>query len=282
MDGNTEPKFSRPSRLRASGPILILAVLFVIGSFLAWYFTWFGRGLSDSEITQYLNDQKHPRHVQHALLQIQQRIERGDTSARLWYPAIVALATNPETEFRLTAAWVMGFDNSSQDFHQALLTLLHDPEPIVRRNSALALVRFMDPSGHDEIVSILTPYTVGSPAAGVIDSTLREGSQVSRGTLLARIRKDDGTTMEVRSPLPGSIDRIAIQNGTRVSQTQAILVLNPDEESVWEALRALALIGGPGDLPQVDRMAQTSSSDRIKQQAALTAKTIQYGSTKKQ
>ena len=25
-------------------------------NFLAWYFTWFGRGLSDAEITKYLSD----------------------------------------------------------------------------------------------------------------------------------------------------------------------------------------------------------------------------------
>ena len=40
------------NRARASGPILILAMLFVIASFLTWYFTWFGRELSDTEIMQ--------------------------------------------------------------------------------------------------------------------------------------------------------------------------------------------------------------------------------------
>src|SRR3979409_707729 len=68
-------------RVRASGPILILAILFVVASFLAWYFTWFGRDLSDPEISKYLADYQHPRHVQHALLQVQQRIERKDASA---------------------------------------------------------------------------------------------------------------------------------------------------------------------------------------------------------
>jgi hypothetical protein len=28
-------------RVRASGPILFLAMLFVVASFLTWYFTWF-------------------------------------------------------------------------------------------------------------------------------------------------------------------------------------------------------------------------------------------------
>src|SRR4051812_3347803 len=95
-------------RVRASGTILILAVLFVAASFLTWYFTWFGRGLSDADISKYLADEKHPRHVQHALLQIQQRIEHGDQNAKQWYPKIMALSGSPETEFRLTIAWLMG------------------------------------------------------------------------------------------------------------------------------------------------------------------------------
>src|SRR6476646_11319950 len=101
----------RVNRMRASGPILILAALFLIATFLAWYFTWFGRGLSDSDISKYLNDAKNPRHVQHALLQIQQRIERGDPSAKNWYTQILTLSSSPETEFRLTVACLMGFAN---------------------------------------------------------------------------------------------------------------------------------------------------------------------------
>ena len=82
------------TRLRVSGPILIVAILFVVASFLSWYFTWFGRELSDTDISNYLADDKHPRHVQHALLQIQQRIERKDPTAKRWYPQILALAEN--------------------------------------------------------------------------------------------------------------------------------------------------------------------------------------------
>src|SRR6185503_19243317 len=141
-------------RLRASGPILILAVLFVLGAFLTWYFTWFGRSLSDAEISTYLSDQKHPRRVQHALLQVQERIARGDPTARQWYPQVVRLSGDPETEFRLTAAWVMGFDNKADEFHQSLGVLLKDREPIVRRNAALALLRFEDASGRAELRAI--------------------------------------------------------------------------------------------------------------------------------
>src|SRR5574338_337313 len=170
-------------RIPGSGPILLLALLFLVATFLAWYFTWFGRELSDADITKYLTDTKNPRHVQHALLQIQQRMERGDTSAKNWYPQLVTLSGDPETEFRLTVAWLMGFDNQSPEFHDALKKLLQDQEPLVRRNAALALVRFNAASGRGELVSVLVPYPVRATTGGVIARSLKEGSQVARGTL---------------------------------------------------------------------------------------------------
>jgi HEAT repeat protein len=267
---------SQARRVRASGPILFLAILFVIASFLTWYFTWFGRDLSDSEITNFLVDEKHPRHVQHALLQIQQRIERGDKTAKQWYPQIVALSSNPETEFRLTAAWLMGADNTSEEFHNALRRLQKDPEPIVRRNAALALVRFNDSSGHAELVAILEPFTINAPASGLLVSSLSSGAQVSRGSLLARIQEPNNEVATVRSPFPGTVDRILVANGSRVSKGDPLLTMKSDEQSIWEALRALSVVGTKDDLPIIERYAsgENSVSDRIKQQAILTANAI--------
>jgi hypothetical protein len=265
-----------PNRIRASGPILVLAILFVIASFLTWYLTWFGRGLSDSEITRYLSDYSHPRHVQHALLQVQERIVRGDKTATQWYPQIVTLAGNPETEFRLTAAWVMGSDNTSDAFHNALKSLLTDREPIVRRNAALALVRFDDASGRAELLTILAPFVIKAPVAGTLESSLARGSSVSRGTMLARIRPADNQLVAMRSPLTGSIDELSAPDGSFVAIDQPLLTIKSDEESVWESLRALAMVGSAEDLKLIDEYANGSrtTNDRIKQQAALTAKAI--------
>jgi HEAT repeat protein len=281
MNGNgnkSEVQIATPEvkRLRASGPILILAVLFVGGAFLSWYFSWFGRSLSDADISQYLVDDKHPRHVQHALLQVQQRIERGDSNAKQWYPQIIRLAGHPETEFRLTVAWLMGFDTKSEEFHQALIPLLADSEPIVRRNAALALVRFGDPCGRPEMLAMLRPYEMQTPVAGEVLSTLKEGAPLARGTLLGRIKQADGKIVEVRSPLPGKLERVLAPAGSQVSAGTGLVTINSDEDSVWEALRALALIGEKEDLPLVGRYAQDGAqSDRIKQQAVLTVKAIQ-------
>lgn len=274
-NGNHPGVKVREARRRGSGPILLLAVLFVAATFLAWYFSWFGRGLSDETITEYLADQQKPRHVQHALLQVQQRIERGDANVKQWYPQLVTLSGNPETEFRLTVAWLMGFDNKSKEFHDALLKLLQDPEPIVRRNAALALVRFEDHSGREELLSVLRPYALKSPADGVVASSLQEGATVARRALLARIQQADGKVVEVRSPLPGKINRVLKANGSQVARDEEVLTLNSDEDSIWEALRALALIGTRDDLELIQSYAgSTEVSARIKEQAALTARSI--------
>lgn len=263
-------------RVPGSGPILFLAILFVAATFLAWYFSWFGRELSDADISTYLADEKKPRHVQHALLQIQQRIERGDPGARNWYPQLITLSGNPETEYRLTIAWLMGFDNRSPEFHEALLRLLKDQEPIVRRNAALALVRFEDHSGREELAAVLKPFPVRAPLDGVVANSLQEGATVARRALLARIQEADGKVAEVRSPLPGRINKLNKTNGSQVSLNEEILSLNSDEDSVWESLRALALIGTAEEVPLVQSYAEsTEVSQRIKDQARLTIQAIQ-------
>ncbi len=264
------------NRLRASGPILLLAFLFVIGAFLSWYFTWFGRELSDEKISEYLVDEQRPRRVQHALLQLQQRLDRGDSTARHFYPQVLTLAEHSETEFRLTVAWLMGFDNRSQEFHQVLLKLVNDPEPIVRRNAALALIRFNDATGRGELIRTLLAHPVAAAEDGMVVSTLQAGSTIPRGALLARLDQQ-GQTIEVRSPLPGKIEAVVSPAGTQVTSTETILTLRSDEDSVWEALRALSLIGEPEDLALVSRFSEglEPAAERIKEQAALTAKAIQ-------
>ena len=276
QDSNLNLVAPQTKRHRSSLPILIIAVLFVSATFLTWYYTWFGRDLTDNEVSQYLADEKHPRHVQHALLQIQQRLEQNKP-AQQWYSKIVELSADPETEFRMTSAWLMGYDNKSEEFHATLIKLLVDKEPMVSRNAALALVRFNDSSGREALMNTLKPLAVSAPEAGMVNSTLNEGSRVSRGTLLARVMESNGTLREVRSPIPGKIEKIVTGNGATVSSGNTMLTISSDANSIWEALRGLALIGRVEDLNEIERYARGVDSlpERIKQQAALTAKAIQ-------
>src|SRR5829696_7456278 len=107
-------------RRRTPWPLLVVAVLFVVVPFLAWYGTWFGRALTDEQIEQYLGEADRPRHVQHALSAVEKRIAAGDENARRWYPRVAALADSREKEVRLTAAWVMGADTRSAEFRERL------------------------------------------------------------------------------------------------------------------------------------------------------------------
>ena len=265
-----------PKRKRSSWPILVLAVLFVTATGLTWYYTWFGRDLTDDEITTYLADEKHPRHVQHALLQLQQRLEQKKP-VQQWHGRLIELSHNSETEFRMTVAWLMGNDNSSVDFHQALLSLLHDNEPLVRRNAALALVRFGDGEGRETLLGVLKPYAVDVSADGILSSTLNAGSTVSRGTLLARISQSNGDVTEVRSPMPGKIEQVVKRDGTTVKKGEPLMMMNSDANSIWEALRGLTVVGKSEDLGEIERYETGVDAlpERIKQQAALTAKAIQ-------
>ena len=63
----------------------MVPALLVLVTFLFWYQTWFGRRLTDREISQYLSDTSVPHKTQHALTQLAERMARGDAAARQWY-----------------------------------------------------------------------------------------------------------------------------------------------------------------------------------------------------
>ncbi|MFQ5927956.1 MAG: HEAT repeat domain-containing protein [Terriglobia bacterium] len=232
--------------------IMALVMLFVLVPFLFWRGTWFGRPLTDQQIGQYLADAKQPRKTQHALAQIAERLLRGDPSVRQWYPQVLALANHPLTELRVVTAWVMGHDNQSEEFHQSLLGLLEDPEPMVRHNAALSLVRFGDARGRPELLSMLRSYWLRAGAAGTVRFRLKVADAVNPGTLVARIERGADDFFEVRSPLPGHLAAKLADDGDPVEVGDAILLLAPAAEQAWEALRALYLVGQPEDLPDVD------------------------------
>ena len=255
--------------------VLAVAFLFVLMPFLFWQSTWFGKPLTEEATARHLADREHPRKTQHALSQIADRILRGDASVKRWYPQVVALAAHPADEIRITAAWVMGQDNQAREFRAPLLEFLRDAHPMVRRNAALSLVRFSDASGRKELVAMLEPYTVASPRAGVLVQRLKLEDTVNPGTLLARIRVGE-TEHEVRSQVPGRVERWLAEDSAAVEEGQGIVLLAPSQEMVWEALRALFLVGQPEDLPAVERYTRPRDSmpPQIQQQALATARAI--------
>src|SRR5712692_7062764 len=109
--GDSSAKSARP-RMSTRNRLLffVTAWLIVLMPFLFWWNTWFGRQLSDRQLNEYLQDEKKPRHIQHALVQIGERVTRHDASVTRWYPDVVRLASYPIEEVRNTDAWVMGQD----------------------------------------------------------------------------------------------------------------------------------------------------------------------------
>src|SRR5678815_3025738 len=106
---------------------------------------------------------------------------------------------------------------------------------------------------------------------------MREGATVARRSLLARIEQPDGKVTELRSPLPGRVNKFTKPNGAQVSRDEELLTLNSDEDSVWEALRGLSIIGTADDLPLIKRYADANDvSARVKEQAGLTANLISH------
>src|SRR5258707_15425573 len=78
--------------------LFVTAWLLVLMPFLFWWNTWFGRRLPDKQITEYLQDEKHPRHIQHALIQLGERMSHHDAAAARWCPELVRLASHPVEE----------------------------------------------------------------------------------------------------------------------------------------------------------------------------------------
>lgn len=259
--------------------ILILAFLFVLMPFLFWRATWFGRPLTDEEITRKLADTQHPQKAQHALSQVADRILSRDpaaqASARRWYPDVVALASSPHAELRTTAAWVMAQDNHEQKFQETLLRLLGDANPMVRRNAALSLVRFGDDSGREAIRGLLQAYPETAAESGTLRQRLKPGDTVNPGTLLARIESGRGK-VEVRATVPGTLTRWLVSDGSAVSPGAPIAAIDSSSDEQWEALRALYLIGKKEDLPLVEGLLGRRSDvpDAVRRQAELTARAI--------
>jgi hypothetical protein len=250
--------------------------LIVLMPFLFWWNTWFGRHLSDQQLNEYLHDDKKPRHIQHALVQMGERMARGDAAAKQWYPDLLRLSAYAVEEVRNTDAWVMGQDTSGAGFHETLLRMLGDSSPMVRGNAALSLVRFGDATGRPQIVALLQPAELTAPANGRVVDAARPGTAIHQGGLLAKLQSEGGQTIEIRSPIPGRIRSVA-QAGANIAARAEVAVVDPATEQVWEALRALYVVGQIEDLPAIrpyERELPDISND-VRKQAVETEKAIQ-------
>lgn len=260
--------------------ILVLAFLFVLMPYLFWQATWFGKPLNDEQMGRAFSDVDHPREVQHALSQLADRMLSPDpamrVSAKQWYPRVLDVSSSPDDELRLTSAWVMQQDNTVPEFHATLARLLADNNPMVARNAALALVRFNDPAGHDLVVSMLQPAPLTAPAAGKLVERASVGDSVTANTLIGKIEDGSSLSLDVRAPAPGKLAPWSVSDGANVSVGQPIGAVNPSPDMVWEALRALYIIGTPQDARAIEPYTQGGKGmpPQTAQQASQTLEAI--------
>lgn len=259
----------------------LLAVGFVFLAilipYLFWQQTWFGTALSDEEIRKNLDAAAKPRKIQHALVQLSERLtESGSAAVAAWYPDVRRLAGHPTPEVRMTVAWLMGQDPAAAEFRDPLTRLLQDADPLVRRNAALSLVPFGESGGREEVRGMLASRRIVAPASGELLFRRSEGDSLRAGALLARIQVDAGTHQEVRAAVPGVVEERLAEEGTTVTAGQPLVSMAPEEDQVWEALRALYFIGEGRDLPLIQPFLSENPmlSDRVRQQAGFTISAI--------
>ena len=103
----------------------------------------------------------------------------------------------------------------------------------------------------------------------------KAGTTIHQGGLVAKLQ-DGRQTTELRSPMSGRIRTIFVAPGTLIAAGSQIATVDPGDGQVWEALRALYLIGQTGDLPAIGPYQRElpEISERVRQQALLTEKSI--------
>ena len=143
---------------------------------------------------------------------------------------------------------------------------------MVSRNAALSLAAFNDGSARPELIAMLRPYTLNAPAAGTLRYRLKVGDYANPGTMIAHIGE-----AEVRSPVPGEVRSLDARDGSTVQTGQPLAELSADKNHVFEALRALVLVGQKEDLEDVQRYTRPVNGmpEVVFRQAQLTVQAIE-------
>ena len=155
--------------------------------------------------------------------------------------------------------------------------LVTDSDPMVRRNAALALSRFGDSAGRDEMRGMLQAYRLTTDHAGVITNRLEPGDAFDAGALLVRVQPGEQEgALDVRAPLPGIVDRQLRADGDRVAAGDEVTVIRPESTHVLQALAGLYLVGTSEDIELVQpyQRPRDGLSVQVARQARLTLEKI--------
>jgi pyruvate/2-oxoglutarate dehydrogenase complex dihydrolipoamide acyltransferase (E2) component len=122
---------------------------------------------------------------------------------------------------------------------------------------------------------MLKPLPVTAPVAGRVTAVGRAGEAANHGTVLVKLMSV-GQVVEVRAPISGHITAIQAQPGSDVAEGSELAVVSPGGDQVWEALRALYVVGQVEDLPAIAPFKNPSRDlpQGVQQQATETENAI--------
>jgi biotin carboxyl carrier protein len=212
--------------------------LTIVFPFSFWFLTWHGWALDPAQVESGFADPVNPGRASQQIMQIAEKLTRGDDSVRRWYPRIQALAKNPDEDLRRNVAWLMGKDASNARFREALRELLRDKAPQVRLEAALSLAEFRDADARDELKGWLSALRISSSAAGRVQMRIDVGDTTKPNTVVARIGE-----MDVEARVFGTVRQVLAKDGENVSPGDALVAVELPVARKEEVRRALRLLG---------------------------------------
>jgi hypothetical protein len=216
---------------------------------LVWRQTSFTTRLDDTELAAALAPTSRPRDAQHAIEEVVSRFNERRPGMDRWAALLVGASQRPDEPVRVMAAWAMQFDPGRAEFVARLREMVAgDASPLVRRNAACALAASGDASGRPTLREMLSATTVTAPAAGVVSGLPGVDVPVRENAVVGRVRREDGSDVDVRAEVPGTIVERRVPDGGRTAAGEALLVVGPDARHALEAAKALALVGTTDDL----------------------------------
>ena len=124
---------------------------------------------------------------------------------------------------------------------------------------------------------MLRPFRLSTDHAGSVRNRLQPGDSFDAGALLVRIEPEGGgEPLDVRSPLPGIVERQLQSDGDLVAIGDEVTLVRPESTHVMQALLGLFLVGTAEDIEVIRayQRPREGLDPNVAQQAALTLERI--------
>jgi len=231
--------------------------------------TWFGRHLSDQQMTEYLHDSKKRGTFSRRWYRLATACLRNDASSKQWYPDLIGWRAMPVEEVRNPTRGDGPRTPPRAGFHETLMKMLSDSSPIGSRKCGAVARALWGCDRASADCRVVQPARIACAFRTDALMGIRPGTPIPSGGLLAKLRLRDlprrsRFALNSRAHSVGGAAWCSVVGGGR-----EVAVVDTSTEQVWEAL--------PGDVSRrsVRRSAGDSSYERdlrisndVRQQAA--------------